>query len=90
LSQSDSDDGSPTPRLGEKSRIPLPALVLKSRKNLGGPSRHGNCIESDSVNENFSPIRPTTRRCLITIIYIIKTFIYKYFTVVKLKVNFCL
>ncbi|KAF4528241.1 hypothetical protein B566_EDAN014399, partial [Ephemera danica] len=63
LHQSDSDEGSPTPRPGCKNRLPLPTLVLKSRRSLGGPSRHGNCIESDSVNENFSPIRPTTRSC---------------------------
>ncbi|XP_059484055.1 G patch domain-containing protein 2-like isoform X2 [Neocloeon triangulifer] len=60
--QSDSDEGSPTPHGGHRTRLQMPAIALKSRRTNGAPSRHMNCIESDSVNENFSPIRPTTRR----------------------------
>lgn len=61
--QSDSDEGSPTPISGHnRTRLPLPADALKTRRTGGTPSRYVNCIESDSVNENFSPIRPTTRR----------------------------
>ncbi|XP_065333744.1 G patch domain-containing protein 2-like [Cloeon dipterum] len=61
--QSDSDEGSPPPQTSQRATtFHRPAIALKTRRMAGGPSRHVNCIESDSVNENFSPIRPTTRR----------------------------
>ncbi|KAG8222575.1 hypothetical protein J437_LFUL010418 [Ladona fulva] len=56
IHQSDSDDMSPSPALQHR----LSPLSLQSRKAAN--SMHRNFVESDSVNENFSPIRPSTKR----------------------------
>ncbi|XP_046383805.1 G patch domain-containing protein 2 isoform X2 [Ischnura elegans] len=54
--QSDSDEMSPSPDVQHR----LAPLSLQPRKSTN--SAHGNFVESDSVNENFSPIRPSTKR----------------------------
>ncbi|XP_071440653.1 G patch domain-containing protein 2-like isoform X3 [Hetaerina americana] len=54
--QSDSDEMSPSPDVQHR----LAPLSLQPRKSTN--SAHGNFVESDSFNENFSPIRPNTKR----------------------------